>query len=40
MQAKNQSIIALVQLGRFPGFALALRKEKAASRFQGRPVIM
>src|SRR6266478_4590822 len=31
MQAKNQSITALVQLGRFPGFALALRKEKAAS---------
>jgi len=25
MQAKNQSITALVQLGRFPGFALALR---------------
>jgi NitT/TauT family transport system substrate-binding protein len=31
MQAKNQSIVALVQLGRFPGFALALRKEKAAA---------
>src|SRR5947208_2954206 len=31
MQAKNQSITALVQLGRFPGFALALRKEKAAN---------
>src|SRR3984893_15136374 len=31
MQAKNQSITALVQLGRFPGFALALRKDKAAS---------
>ena len=31
MQAKNQSIVAVVQLGRFPGFALALRKEKAAS---------
>jgi NitT/TauT family transport system substrate-binding protein len=31
MQAKNQSIVALVQMGRFPGFALALRKEKAAS---------
>jgi NitT/TauT family transport system substrate-binding protein len=31
MQAKNQSIIAVVQLGRFPGFALALRKEKAAN---------
>src|SRR5437588_2860339 len=30
MQAKNQSIVAVVQLGRFPGFALALRKEKAA----------
>jgi NitT/TauT family transport system substrate-binding protein len=31
MQSKNQSITALVQMGRFPGFALALRKEKAAS---------
>src|SRR5256885_13551260 len=31
MQAKNQPIVAAVQLGRFPGFALALRKEKAAS---------
>ena len=31
MQAKNQAIVALVQMGRFPGFALALRKEKAAS---------
>jgi NitT/TauT family transport system substrate-binding protein len=31
MQAKNQSIVALVQMGRFPGFALALRKEKAAN---------
>jgi NitT/TauT family transport system substrate-binding protein len=31
MQSKNQSIVALVQMGRFPGFALALRKEKAAS---------
>jgi NitT/TauT family transport system substrate-binding protein len=31
MQAKNQSIVAVVQLGRFPGFALALRKEKAAA---------
>src|SRR5690349_12851086 len=31
MQAKNQTIVALVQLGRFPGFALALRKEKAAN---------
>ena len=31
MQAKNQPIIAVVQLGRFPGFALALRKEKAGN---------
>ena len=31
MQAKSQSIVAVVQLGRFPGFALALRKEKAAN---------
>src|SRR3954452_13650098 len=31
MQAKNQAIVALVQLGRFPGFGLALRKEKAAN---------
>jgi NitT/TauT family transport system substrate-binding protein len=31
MQAKNQPIVALVQLGRFPGFALALRKAKAAN---------
>ncbi len=31
MQAKGQPIIALIQLGRFPGFALALRKEKADS---------
>jgi NitT/TauT family transport system substrate-binding protein len=31
MQAKNQSIVAVVQLGRFPGFALALRKDKAAN---------
>ena len=31
MQAKNQTIVALVQLGRFPGFGLALRKEKAAN---------
>jgi len=31
MQAKNQSIVAVVQLGRFPGFALALRKQKAGS---------
>ncbi len=30
MQAKNQPLIAVVQLGRFPGFVLALRKEKAA----------
>src|ERR1043166_1099184 len=29
MQAKNQQIVAVVQMGRFPGFALALRKEKA-----------
>ncbi|MEA2874953.1 MAG: sulfonate transport system substrate-binding protein [Hyphomicrobiales bacterium] len=31
MQAKNQSIVAVVQMGRFPGFALGLRKEKAAN---------
>src|SRR3954466_13431518 len=31
MQAKNQAITAVVQLGRFPGFALALRKDKAAN---------
>src|SRR4029077_2891523 len=31
MQAKKQSIVALVQMGRFPGFALALRKEKAGT---------
>jgi NitT/TauT family transport system substrate-binding protein len=31
IQAKGQQIIALAQLGRFPGFALALRKEKAAA---------
>ena len=31
MQAKNQAIVAVVQLGRFPGFALALRKERAAN---------
>ena len=31
MQAKNQSIVAVVQLGRFPGFGLALRKDKAAN---------
>src|SRR5881394_4084028 len=31
MQAKNQPIVAVVQLGRFPGFALALRKDKAGS---------
>src|ERR1044072_9130729 len=30
-QAKNQQIVAVVQLGRFPGFGLALRKDKAAS---------
>src|ERR1043165_3240891 len=29
MQAKNQAIVAVVQMGRFPGFALALRKDKA-----------
>ena len=29
IQAKGQRIVALVQMGRFPGFALALRKEKA-----------
>ncbi len=29
IQAKGQQIVALVQMGRFPGFALALRKEKA-----------
>jgi NitT/TauT family transport system substrate-binding protein len=31
MQAKNQAIVAVVQLGRFPGFALALRKDKAGA---------
>ena len=31
MQAKNQQIVAVVQLGRFPGFALALRKDRAGS---------
>jgi NitT/TauT family transport system substrate-binding protein len=31
MQAKNQSITAVALLGRFPGFALALRKDKAAN---------
>src|SRR3954470_10962208 len=31
MQAKNQQIVAVVQLGRFPGFGLALRKDKAAN---------
>jgi sulfonate transport system substrate-binding protein len=31
MQAKKQSITAVVQLGRFPGFALALVGSKAAS---------
>src|SRR6476659_1266325 len=29
IQAKGERIVALVQTGRFPGFALALRKEKA-----------
>jgi NitT/TauT family transport system substrate-binding protein len=29
IQAKGQQIVALVQMGRFPGFALAMRKEKA-----------
>jgi NitT/TauT family transport system substrate-binding protein len=29
IQAKGQQILALAQLGRFPGFALAMRKEKA-----------
>jgi NitT/TauT family transport system substrate-binding protein len=29
IQAKGQQILALVQMGRFPGFALAMRKEKA-----------
>jgi NitT/TauT family transport system substrate-binding protein len=29
IQAKGEHIVALVQMGRFPGFALALRKEKA-----------
>src|SRR3954469_21056153 len=27
IQAKGERIVALVQMGRFPGFALALRKE-------------
>ena len=31
MGAAASAIVAVVQLGRFPGFALALRKEKAAS---------
>ncbi|MGB9366818.1 MAG: ABC transporter substrate-binding protein [Xanthobacteraceae bacterium] len=31
MQAKSQQIVAVVQLGRFPGFALALRKDKAGN---------
>jgi NitT/TauT family transport system substrate-binding protein len=31
MQAKNQPIIAVVQLGRFPGFVLALHSSKAAA---------
>jgi NitT/TauT family transport system substrate-binding protein len=29
IQAKGENILALVQMGRFPGFALAMRKEKA-----------
>ena len=29
MQAKNQPLVAVVQLGRFPGFVLALRASKA-----------
>jgi NitT/TauT family transport system substrate-binding protein len=31
MQAKSQAIVAVVQMGRFPGFALGVRKEKAAN---------
>src|SRR5882762_638307 len=31
MQAKGQDIRALIELGRFPGIVVALRKEKAAS---------
>ncbi len=31
MQAKNQPLVAVVQLGRFPGFVLALRADKAAN---------
>jgi len=31
MQAKNQAIVAVVQMGRFPGFALGVRKAKAAT---------
>src|SRR5437868_1802397 len=31
MQAKNQQIVAVVQMGRFPGFALALRRDRAGS---------
>src|SRR5207237_4191222 len=31
MQAKKQPVVALVTLGRFPGFVLALRAEKAAA---------
>jgi len=31
MQAKDQSIVAVVQMGRFPGFALGVRKAKAAN---------
>jgi NitT/TauT family transport system substrate-binding protein len=31
MQAKNQSVVALVELGQFPGFVLALLNAKAAA---------
>src|SRR5882672_5397529 len=31
MQAKGQDVRALIELGRFPGIVLGLRKEKAAS---------
>src|SRR5437588_7470701 len=31
MQAKGQDILALIELGRFPGIVVALRKERAAS---------
>ena len=37
MQAKNQPITAVVQLGRFPGFVLALVGPKAAS-YRGPPI--